>query len=73
MQKAYCNMPTPRVYHAKKSGRNVHQFFAPAMGAFARERLELENGLRRALARQELRPALSSTEVDVRSGGHRQR
>jgi diguanylate cyclase (GGDEF)-like protein len=41
------------MYHAKKSGRNAYQFFAPAMNAFARERLELENGLRRALEQRE--------------------
>ena len=34
------------MYHAKKKGRNNYQFFAPAMNAFARERLELETGLR---------------------------
>jgi len=37
------------MYHAKKMGRNTFQFFAPAMNAFTRERLELENDLRRAL------------------------
>ena len=37
------------MYHAKKNGRNAFQFFAPVMNAFARERLEVESGLRRAL------------------------
>jgi diguanylate cyclase (GGDEF)-like protein len=41
------------MYHAKKTGRNTLQFFAPAMNAFARERLELESGLRAALAQRE--------------------
>ena len=56
------------MYHAKKSGRNAHQFFAPAMSAFARERLELENGLRRALAQREF-ILHYQPKVDVRSGG----
>src|SRR5262249_44095140 len=37
------------MYHAKKSGRNNFQFFAPAVNTFARARLDLEDGLRRAL------------------------
>jgi diguanylate cyclase (GGDEF)-like protein len=56
------------MYHAKKSGRNAYQFFAPAMNAFARERLQLENGLRRALARQEF-VLHYQPKVDVRTGG----
>ncbi len=41
------------MYHAKKNGRNAHQLFELEMNAFARERLELENGLRRALTERE--------------------
>jgi diguanylate cyclase (GGDEF)-like protein len=41
------------MYHAKKNGRNAFQFFAPVMNVFARERLELESGLRRALVQGE--------------------
>jgi len=55
------------MYHSKKSGRNAYQFFAPAMNAFARERLELENGLRRALSRQEF-VLHYQPKVDVRTG-----
>jgi diguanylate cyclase (GGDEF)-like protein len=55
------------MYHAKKSGRNAYQFFAPAMNAFARARLELENGLRRALSRREF-VLHYQPKVDVRSG-----
>jgi diguanylate cyclase len=55
------------MYHAKKSGRNAYQFFAPAMNAFARERLQLENGLRRALANREF-VLHYQPKVDVRSG-----
>ncbi len=42
------------MYEAKRQGKNLHQFFNPAMNAKARERLELENNLRRALERGEL-------------------
>jgi diguanylate cyclase len=55
------------MYHAKKSGRNTYQFFAPAMNAFARERLELENGLRRALSRREF-VLHYQPKLDVHSG-----
>jgi diguanylate cyclase len=41
------------MYHAKKNGRSAFQFFAPVMNVFARERLELESGLRRALVQGE--------------------
>jgi diguanylate cyclase (GGDEF)-like protein len=37
------------MYHAKKMGRNTFQFYAPAINAFTRERLELESDLRHAL------------------------
>jgi diguanylate cyclase len=55
------------MYHAKNNGRNAYQFFAPAMNAFARERLELENGLRRALEQREF-VLHFQPKVDVRSG-----
>jgi diguanylate cyclase (GGDEF)-like protein len=55
------------MYHAKKKGRNTFQFFAPAMSAFARERLELENGLRTGLARHEFELHYQP-KVDVVSG-----
>ena len=55
------------MYHAKKSGRNAHRFFTPEMSAFARERLELENGLRRALVQHEL-ILHYQPKVDVRTG-----
>jgi diguanylate cyclase len=56
------------MYHAKKSGRNTYQFFAPAMNAFAKDRLELENGLRRALAQGEF-VLHYQPKVDVHGGG----
>jgi diguanylate cyclase (GGDEF)-like protein len=55
------------MYHAKKKGRNTFQFFAPAMNAFARERLELENGLRAALAQREFELHYQP-KVDVATG-----
>ena len=55
------------MYHAKKKGRNTFQFFAPAMNAFARERLELESGLRTALAQREFELHYQP-KVDIASG-----
>jgi len=55
------------MYHAKKKGRNTFQFFAPAMNAFARERLELETGLRAALAHREFELHYQP-KVDVATG-----
>ena len=55
------------MYHAKKKGRNTYQFFAPAMNAFARERLELESGLRAALAQGEFELHYQP-KVDVATG-----
>jgi diguanylate cyclase (GGDEF)-like protein/PAS domain S-box-containing protein len=42
------------MYHAKESGRNNYQFFRPDMNGRALERQSLEDGLRRAMERQEL-------------------
>jgi diguanylate cyclase (GGDEF)-like protein len=55
------------MYHAKKKGRNTFQFFAPAMNAFARERLELESGLRTALKQREFELHYQP-KVDVATG-----
>ena len=55
------------MYHAKKKGRNTFQFFAPAMNAFARERLELESGLRAALAQREFELHYQP-KVDIATG-----
>ena len=43
------------MYHAKESGRANYQFFTEQMNLSASRRLALENDLRRALARGELR------------------
>jgi diguanylate cyclase len=55
------------MYHAKKNGRSSFQFFAPVMNVFARERLELESGLRRALAQGEFELHYQP-KVDVSTG-----
>lgn len=53
------------MYRAKDSGRNTFEFFGQASGDHAAERFELENDLRRALQRGELRlhfqPQIDST------------
>jgi diguanylate cyclase (GGDEF)-like protein/PAS domain S-box-containing protein len=43
------------MYQAKSSGRDTYQLFNAAISAHALERLALENGLRRAIERQEFR------------------
>jgi len=43
------------MYKAKQAGRNGYRFFSAAMDAEAHQRLRLENELRRAVKRQELR------------------
>ncbi len=55
------------MYHAKKNGRNSFQFFAPVMNVFARERLEIESGLRRALTQGEFELHYQP-KVDVATG-----
>ena len=60
------------MYHAKKAGRNNHQFYAPKMNASAGERLQLENALRQAIA--SITPESSEfalhfqPQIDARSG-----
>ena len=41
------------MYHAKEKGRGNYQFFTPALNEIARQRLEIGNRLRHALARNE--------------------
>jgi diguanylate cyclase (GGDEF)-like protein/PAS domain S-box-containing protein len=41
------------LYRAKAQGRNNYQLYTPAMNEMALERLQMENGLRRALEREE--------------------
>ncbi|HTC14250.1 MAG TPA: EAL domain-containing protein [Steroidobacteraceae bacterium] len=54
------------MYQAKRAGRNGYQFYQPAMNAFTRERLVLENDLRRALRASEFQllyqPQASTTD-----------
>ncbi len=53
------------MYHSKKVGGNTFSFFTSSMNAFAQQRLELENGLRRALGNGELELHYQP-KVDVR-------
>jgi diguanylate cyclase len=55
------------MYHVKNSGRGGFQFFTSEIRAPSRERLKLEDGLRRALARREFELHYQP-KVDVRTG-----
>ena len=55
------------MYHAKEQGRNNFQFYSRTMSHLARERLALENGLRKALKRGEFR-LFYQPKVSVASG-----
>ncbi|MBL8265596.1 MAG: EAL domain-containing protein [Steroidobacter sp.] len=55
------------MYHSKKVGGGTFTFFTPSMNAFAQQRLELENGLRRALVNGELELHYQP-KVDVTTG-----
>lgn len=41
------------MYHAKGAGRNAYRFYTPVMNARAREKLQLETALRKAIERRE--------------------
>jgi diguanylate cyclase (GGDEF)-like protein/PAS domain S-box-containing protein len=55
------------MYLAKESGRSQFSFYTPALNANARMKLELENDLRHAIARDEL-SLHYQPKVDIRSG-----
>lgn len=55
------------MYGAKDAGRNNFQFFVPEMNVRAFERLMLENGLRRAIERNEL-VLHYQPQIDVETG-----
>jgi len=55
------------MYQAKRAGRSGFRFYAPAMSAFTRERLVLENDLRRAVRASEFR-LLYQPQADTRDG-----
>jgi diguanylate cyclase (GGDEF)-like protein len=55
------------MYHAKQHGRNTSEFYSRSMNVRSLERLELENQLRRALERHELR-LFYQPKVNIRTG-----
>jgi diguanylate cyclase (GGDEF)-like protein/PAS domain S-box-containing protein len=55
------------MYQAKENGRRSYQFFKPSMNARAVERQSLEEGLRRALERQEFELHYQP-KIDIRTG-----
>ncbi len=55
------------VYSAKQAGRNTYQFYTRDMNASTLEALMIENALRRALERHELR-LFFQPQVDMRGG-----
>ena len=56
------------MYHAKESGRNTTQFFAPEMNALAAERHAISSDLRHAFGRNELQLHYQPI-VDIARGG----
>lgn len=54
------------MYHAKEQGRNKYHFYTAEMSARFRERLILENGLRRAIENNELYLAYQP-QIDIRT------
>ena len=55
------------MYRAKEAGKNNFQFYAAEMNTLIRERVEIENGLRHALERSELRLHYQP-QVDIETG-----
>jgi diguanylate cyclase (GGDEF)-like protein/PAS domain S-box-containing protein len=55
------------LYEAKAEGKSRQAWFDPAMGARASDRVEIENGLRRAIELGEIEVAYQSV-VDLRTG-----
>lgn len=55
------------MYRAKENGKNNFQFYTAEMNLRIRERMEIENGLRHALARDEL-VLHYQPQVDIESG-----
>ncbi len=54
------------MYHAKEHGRNRYQFYDPVINTRSLERMQLENSLRKAVAREEL-VIYYLPQVDARS------
>jgi predicted signal transduction protein with EAL and GGDEF domain/DNA-binding response OmpR family regulator len=58
------------MYHAKRAGKNTFKYFDASLNEAALYRLKLEEGLRQAIKRQELR-LYFQPQIDVRSGALR--
>jgi diguanylate cyclase (GGDEF)-like protein/PAS domain S-box-containing protein len=55
------------MYHAKAAGRNAYRFYTPVMNARAREKVQLETALRKAVERGEF-VLHYQPEIDTESG-----
>ena len=55
------------MYHAKSAGRNTYRFYTPGMNARAREKIQLEADLRKAIEREEF-VLYYQPEIDIASG-----
>jgi diguanylate cyclase (GGDEF)-like protein len=55
------------MYHAKQAGKNTHRFFSEHLGAKTQRGLDIEAGLRRALAQRDLKVAYQA-QRSTRSG-----
>jgi len=55
------------MYHAKQAGKNTHRFFSEHLGAKTQRGLDIEAGLRRALAQRDLK-VVYQAQRSTRSG-----
>jgi diguanylate cyclase (GGDEF)-like protein/PAS domain S-box-containing protein len=55
------------MYHAKESGRNMYKFYNPSINVLSLERIRLENYLRQAIERGELR-LFYQPQIDIKGG-----
>jgi diguanylate cyclase (GGDEF)-like protein/PAS domain S-box-containing protein len=55
------------LYRAKHDGRGIYRYFEAEMGAVVRERRQMENELRRAISRNQLK-LVYQPQIDIQSG-----